>query len=91
MGLILSGPCNCHLAYVYPSDESHDGRRWVMALNADNKAHLHNHNPPAEWQILPTVVKDMSDTYSEWKLGPKGNSKRVRYELSAYVNLPGCC
>ena len=58
MGLILSGACNCHLAYVYPPDESRDGRRWVIALNAGNKGQLHNHNPPAEWQILPNVVKD---------------------------------
>ena len=72
MGLILSGPCNCHLAYVYPSDESNDGRRWVMALNADNKAQLHNHNPPAEWRILPKVVKDMSDTVTlNGNLAPK--------------------
>lgn len=62
MSLILSGPCNCHLAHVYPSDESHDGRRWVMALNAGNKEHLHNHDPPAEWRILPNVVKDMCHT-----------------------------
>ena len=50
------------LTYVYPSDESHDGCRWVIALNEDNKAQLHNYNPPAEWRILPKVVKDMSDT-----------------------------
>ena len=64
MGLILSGPCNCHLAYVYPSDELHDGRRWVIALNAANKGNLHNHNPPAEWRILPNVIKDISNTAS---------------------------
>ena len=62
MGLILSGPCNCHLAYVYPSDELRDGRRWVIALNAGNKGHLHNHDPPAEWRILPNVIKDISNT-----------------------------
>ena len=62
MGLILSGPCNCHLAYVYPCDELHDGRRWVIALKAANKGNLHNHNPPAEWRILPNVIKDISNT-----------------------------
>ena len=69
MGLILSGPCNCHLAYVYPCDELHDGRRWVIALNAAYKGNLQNHNPPAEWRILPNVIKDISSLNSH--LAPK--------------------
>ena len=62
MALIPSGPCNCHLVYVYPPDDKNDGRRWVIALNGEGKGKLHNHPAPAEWKIPPNVLEDISNT-----------------------------
>ena len=56
MALIPSGPCNCHLVYVYPPD---DGCRWVIALDAEGKGKLHNHAAPAEWKIPPNVLEEL--------------------------------
>ena len=57
-----SGPCNCHLVYVYPPDDKKDGRRWVIGLNAEGKGKLHNHAAPAEWKIPPNALEDISNT-----------------------------
>ena len=62
MALIPSGPCNCHLVYVYPLDDKNDGRRWVIAINSEGKGKLHNHAAPAEWKIPPNVLEDISNT-----------------------------
>ena len=61
MGLIPSGPCNCHLVYLYPLNEKKDGRRWFMALNAEKKGNLHNHPAPAEWKIPPNILEDITN------------------------------
>jgi len=62
MALIPSGPCNCHLAYVYPLDYKNDRRQWIIALNTEGKGKLHNHAVPAEWKIPPNVLKDICNT-----------------------------
>lgn len=59
MGLILTGPCPCHLVYLYPKSIENDGRRWFVALSADNEE-LHNHPPPSEWKITPKVLCDLA-------------------------------
>ena len=60
MELIPSGPCNCHLAYLYPLDEKNDGHRWIVALSAEKRGKLHNHPAPAEWKIPPNVLQDIT-------------------------------
>ena len=62
VALLPSGPCNCHLVYAYPVDDKTDGRRWILALNADGRGKLHNHLAPAEWKIEPHVLQDITNT-----------------------------
>ena len=80
MALILSGPCNCHLVYVYPPDDKKDGRRWV---NAEGEGKLHNHAAPAEWKIPPNVLEDISNTaLKNASITPKEaqKGKRMSYQ-----------
>ena len=78
MGLIPSGPCNCHLAYLYPLDEKNDGRRWIVALSAEKRGKLHNHPAPAEWKIPPNVLQDTTNAATKnIHLGPKDVQKGV--------------
>ena len=59
MALVSSGPCSCYIAYIYPNNTS-DGRRWFVAINAENRVPLHNHLPPSEWKIAPNVLRDIT-------------------------------
>ena len=47
--LIPTGPCSCHMVYVYPEEPHKDGRRWFMV---------------SEWKISPRVLDDISNTMS---------------------------
>ena len=33
MALQPSGPCCCHIVYIYPKELDGDGRRWFVAMN----------------------------------------------------------
>ena len=59
--LVSSGPCCCHMVYIYPEDPQADGRRWFMVLNSLNNSQIHNHLPPSEWKISPKVLNDISN------------------------------
>ena len=37
MALVPTGPCTCHLAYIYPKNATKDGRRWFVALCNEKK------------------------------------------------------
>ena len=70
--LVPSGPCNCHLVYLYPPDDKRDGRQWVIALDAEKKGSLHNHPAPAEWKISPNVLEDITNAaVRNIYIGPK--------------------
>ena len=62
--LIPTGPCSCHMVYVYPEEPHRDGRRWFMVLNSQSSLQMHNHPPPSEWKISPRVLNDISNAVS---------------------------
>jgi len=64
MGLRATGPCTCHVAYIYPKNIEQDGRRWFIALNSGSSGGIHNHPPPSEWKVLPKVLSDISNAIS---------------------------
>lgn len=78
MALLSSGPCPCHLVYVYPKYTGNDGRRWFIALNTETSGKIHNHTAPSnsEWKISPKVLSDISNVVSKnTTLTPKGLQK----------------
>jgi len=64
MGLRVTGPCSCHIAYIYPKDAEKDNRRWFVALNSGSSNGIHNHPSPSEWKVLPKVLSDISNAVS---------------------------
>ena len=64
MALQPSGPCSCHIVYVYPKEPENDGRRWFVALNTGSGSTIHNHSPPSEWKLCPRVLADISNAVS---------------------------
>lgn len=37
MALVPTGPCTCHLAYVYPKNATEDGRHWFVVLSNEKR------------------------------------------------------
>ena len=80
--LVSSGPCCCHIAYLYPEDFENDNRRWFMALCSQN-SEMHNHPPPSEWKITPRVLSDISNAISQnSQLTPKEIQKGLGLNYS---------
>lgn len=78
LALSYTGPCGCHLVYLYPKQPKTDGRRWFIALNTDDSAEMHNHPPPSEWKISPKVNADITNAVSKnTQLTPKEIQKGV--------------
>ena len=78
LALLPTGPCPCHLVYVYPKDTSNDGRRWFIALNTETSGKMHNHMAPSEWKISPKVLSDISNVVSKnTTLTPKDVQKGI--------------
>ena len=64
MGFRVTGPCSCHIAYIYPKDVEHDGRHWFVALNTGSGSSIHNHPLLSEWRMSPKVLSDISNAVS---------------------------
>jgi len=64
MALQPSGPCCCHIVYIYPKELNRDSRRWFVAMNTGTGNLMHNHAPPSEWKISPRVLADISNAVS---------------------------
>ena len=78
MGLCVTGPCSCHIAYIYPKDIENDGRRWFIALNTGSGSSIHNHPSPSEWRVSPKVLSDISNAVSRnTSISPKELQKGV--------------
>ena len=78
MGLRETGPCSCHIAYIYPKDVKNDGRRWFIALNTGNGNSIHNHSLPSEWKVSPKVLTDISNAVTQnTSISPKELQKGV--------------
>ena len=78
MGLRVTGPCSCHVAYIYPKDIDNDGRRWFVALNTGSGSSIHNHPAPSEWRVPPKVLCDISNAVSRnTSISPKELQKGV--------------
>ena len=78
MALVPTGPCTCHLAYVYPKNATEDGRRWFVALSNEKKGSFHNHPLPSEWKIPPHLLKDIQQTaMKNVHIAPKDIQKGV--------------
>ena len=78
LALSYTGPCGCHLVYIYPKQPEIDGRRWFIAFNTDGSSEMHNHPPPSEWKILPKVLSDITNVVSNnTHLTPKEVQKGV--------------
>jgi len=83
MALALTGPCNCHLAYVYPKDAANDGRRWFLAISNEKGETFHNHPLPSEWKIPPHILKDIEQTVKRnVHISPKEIQQGVGMECS---------
>lgn len=81
--LVSSGPCCCHMVYIYPEDPQADGRRWFMVLNSLNNSQMHNHLPPSEWKISPKVLNDISNVVTRnSQLTPKEIQKGLGMDYS---------
>ena len=77
-GLHATGPCSCHIAYIYPKNAKCDGRRWFIALNTDNGSSIHNHSLPSEWKVCPKVLTDISNAVTQnTSISPKELQKGV--------------
>ena len=59
MALVPTGPCSCHLAYVYPKDAANDGKRWFLAVSSEKENSFHNHPLPSEWKIPPQDIQQV--------------------------------
>lgn len=78
MCLHVTGPCSCHIAYIYPIDIEHDGRHWFIALNTGSGSSIHNHPSPSKWRVSPKVLSDISNAVSRnTSISPKELQKGV--------------
>ena len=64
MALQPTGPCTCHIVFIYPKELQNDGRRWFIAMNTGSGSSMHNHSPPSEWKVCPRVLLDISNAVS---------------------------
>ena len=77
MGLQASGPCSCHIVYIYPKDVMNNGRCWFLALSTSNGNSIHNHSLPSEWKVSPKVLTDISNAVTQNTSFYPKNYKRV--------------
>ena len=78
MALVPTGPCTCHLAYIYPKNATEDGRRWFVALSHEKKENFHNHPLPSEWKIPPHLLQEIQQTaMKNIHISPKDIQKGV--------------
>ena len=78
MGLQATGPCSCHIAYIYPKDAKNDGRRWFIALSTCIDSSIHNHSLPSEWKVSLKVLTDISNAVTHnTSISPKELQKGV--------------
>ena len=88
MGLRVTGPCSCHIAYIYPKDIDNDGRRWFVALNTGSGSSIHNHPAPSEWRVPPKVLCDISNAVSRnTSISPKELQKGVGMDYIGRLKL----
>ena len=64
MALQPTGPCPCHIVYIYPKELQSDDRRWFIAMNTGSGNSMHNHSAPSEWKVCPRVLSDISNAVS---------------------------
>lgn len=78
MGLRVTGPCSCHIAYIYPKNVEHDARCWFIALNTGSGSSIHNQLSPSKWRVSPKVLSDISNAVSRnTSISPKELQKGV--------------
>jgi len=81
MGLSATGPCTCHVAYIFRKNIEQDGRHWFIALNSGSSDGIHNHPPPSERKALPKVLSNISNVISRnTSISPKELQKGCRMD-----------